>query len=315
MKDTISYYTDVKEICDRLAFPADAKEEFLNIEKRLAETPQFFSELAEQVDRLCKERVSIHNILPEIKGIAEKYGIHFFTLNFIFVMHCSVYTREKYAEEGLPDSLFWDGLADLKYKLSECRNVKGINGTFTEGWYEGFLRLGRFTLGRFQFEPFGLYEGEDKKLECGYVLKKGTRFVIIHIPGSGVPLTDEVRSCSYKMAYDYFKEWVGNETVLLNTYSWLLYPRAAEFLPESSNIVKFMKDFDIYEWSESEQFFDAWRVFGKTAELPPAQWAEDTSLQRAYKKWILNGNKAGAGKGFIVMHNGENVTHIKDYFG
>ncbi len=229
-------------------------------------------------------------------------------------MHCAYYTRIRYKEKELPDSLFWDGLADMKYKLSECREIKGVNGTFVAGWYEGFLRIGRFTLGRFQYEPCGLYDEEDMKLECGYVLKKGTRYLNMHIPNSGVSLTDDVRSKSFALAYDYFREWVGSDTVLIQTNSWLLYPRTPEFLPENSNIVKFMKDFDIIKWQEREEFSDAWRVFGKSAELPPENWYENTSLQRAYKKWILSGCKSGYGTGFVVMHKGENVTHIKGFF-
>lgn len=311
----INYYDIVAEICERLNFPQDAREDFLLTERKIGETPEMTEVFEKQIQRFYKDdSLSMRDINTEIKILADKYGINYCTLKFVFLMHCAPYTRELYAQNNLPDEMFWDGLADLNCKLSDCRELEGVNGTIAEGWYDGFLRLGRFNLGRFQYEPYGVRTGEDLRLECGYTVKKNERFLVMHIPASGVSLTDDVRSKSYELAYDFFKEWAGGDTVLIHTDTWLLYPRTPEFLPEKSNIIKFMKDFDIYEWKEKDEFSDAWRIFGKSAELPPEEWYDNNSLRRGYKKWIVDGNKSGTGRGFVVMHKGKNVTHIKDFF-
>ena len=314
-EEKINYYVTTEEICQKLNFPQDAKGCFLDVEKKIISIPELAEAFEKQVRFFVDDdSASMRTANEELLILSERFSINYLTLKFVYLLHCAPYTRKKYAERNLPDSLFWDGLADLNCKLKECREMEGVNGTTAECWYENFLRLNRFTLGRFQYEPFGIHTRDDLKLECGYVVKKNSRFVVLHIPGSGIPLTDEQRSKSYELAYDFFKDWAGGDTVLLHTDTWLLYPKASEFLPEKSNILKFMKDFDIYEWKEKENFSDAWRLFGRSATLPVEEWHEDNSLRCAYKNWIAGGNKSGSGRGFIVMHKGKNVTHIKDFF-
>ena len=58
--------------------------------------------------------------------------------------------------------------------------------------------------------------------------------------------------------------------------SWLLYPPYRDILSPASNVVSFAGDWDILSSQESEEFHDAWRVFGAASKLPPEQWPEDT---------------------------------------
>lgn len=60
--------------------------------------------------------------------------------------------RENYRAAGLTDELFWDTIADLKFKLIECYDVYGIWGTFVASWYPWFYTMHRFKLGRLQYE-------------------------------------------------------------------------------------------------------------------------------------------------------------------
>lgn len=305
----------LSKVCDKLSISSEAKKCFISAEINLKKNQEIFDKFLENVELFSNDmKACLRDRIPEIDIIAEKIGIHKFTLHFIFAVYCSFYTKQMYFEKGLDESLFWDGMMDLSYKLKECVEVFGVYGIFVLDWYEGFLHCGRFTLGRFQYEPCGLYEGEDKKLECGYILKKNTRFISFHIPSSGESLTDEVRNASYEKAYYYFKDWVGSDTVLLDCHSWLLFPDNRKILPPSSNVLKFLDDFEIYKENYEQQFSDAWRVFGKSYSLPVENWPEETSMQRGYKKWILEGNSTGNGNGFIVLKDGKNVTHIKDFY-
>ena len=90
--------------------------------------------------------------------------------------------------------------------------------------------------------------------------------------------------------------------------SWLLYPPYRGILSPTSNVVSFAGDWDILSSQESEEFHDAWRVFGAASKLPPEQWPEDTSMRRAYKKWILEGHKAGSGFG-VLLFDGEKILN------
>ena len=311
----MNYTEFTKEVCQTLSFPAEAETCFLGLERNLSENPDFAASLEELVDRFCRDQTRhLGEIMPMVEALAAEHGENPYTLDLVYIIHCAYHTRIRYREAGLSEKLFWDGMADLRYKLLECMECKNVPGTFVAPWNEGFLRLGRFTLGRFQYEPTGCYHGEDMTLECGYTVTEGTRYLNFHIPSSGVPLTDEVRLDSYRQAYAYFREWAGGDVVLLHTSSWLLYPEHRMILPPHSNILRFMDDFAIYASDETEHFGNAWRVFGAYADLPASEWPEDTSMRRAFKSHILAGGKSGHGSGFIVMHNGENVTHKAGYF-
>ena len=311
----MNYTEFVKEACSTLSFPANATTCFLGVEWDLTQNADLAAAMEEQVVRFTTDPSQhLGEIIPVIESLAAQHGENPYTLDFVYILHCAYHTRIRFREAGLSEKLFWDGMMDLRYKLLECMECKNVPGTFVAAWNEGFLRLARFTLGRFQYEPTGVYQGEDMTLACGYTITKGTRYLNFHIPSSGQPLTDDVRLDSYRQAYDYFREWVGSDVVLLHTSSWLLNPEHRRILPSHSNILRFMDDFEIYASSEKDTFGNAWRIFGAYAELPASQWPEDTSIRRAFKAHILAGGKSGGGNGFIVMHNGENVTHIPQYF-
>jgi len=91
-----------------------------------------------------------------------------------------------------------------------------------------------------------------------------------------------------------------------------LYPEQYNFLPEKSNIRRFMDDFDIQFFSNQAEFEDAWRIFGKSSLKPLEEWDEKTSIQKAYKKRLLEGKPVGDAMGFIIMENGINVTKNKN---
>ena len=67
-----------------------------------------------------------------------------------------------------------------------------------------------------------------------------------------------------------------------------------------------MDDFEIFDSSEHEGFGDDWRVFGHYTDFPLEEWPEDTSLRKAYKKWLTDGNPTGHGCGVIVF-DGEKI--------
>ena len=133
----------------------------------------------------------------------------------------------------------------------------------------------------------------------------------MHIPSTGVPLTDEVRNASYKKAYDFLSKRFKTNKVFLCCSSCLLFGKHTEFLPENSNILKFMSDFHLTASVEKENFGDCWRLFGKYAEGEVKDLPENNSLRRAYKKWLLDGKKTGSGWGCMLIEDGVNVTHRK----
>lgn len=303
MKHCNDYFLLIEEKCE---FPEKARKELEAIAKRLDDEPEF----GKEVDRLRALFMfpKAHNLGRYIKMLAEvseKYGANVYTMNLVFLMCCTELLHKRYNAAGVSDEIFWASIKDYKYKLLECMECKGAVGTFVPGWYEGFFEVDRFCLGRFQFEvrTFPM----DFTTSAGIKIKKGEKAVNIHIPSSGVPLTDEVRFESYKKAYDYFKDCRIDGNIYFICNSWLLFPGHTEFLPEHLNILKFLGDFEIFECRERAGFGDDWRVFGHFTELPLSQWPEDTALRKAYKNRLLEGKRTGSGHGVIVF-DGEKIV-------
>ncbi|MBQ9769938.1 MAG: hypothetical protein IJW27_07005, partial [Clostridia bacterium] len=151
-------------------------------------------------------------------------------------------------------------------------------------------------LGRFQYEiiKFGYdYKKGDK------VLTPETKVLNVHIPASGEPLSEELAKESLKMAKEFYKDEIG-EPFACKCSSWLLYPEHEQMLDKSSNIYRFMKMFDCFDYGIEKSNLDLPRIFG-TCEMRPAYLPEKTSLQRAYKKHLLAGGKTGYGVGVLFL--------------
>lgn len=204
--------------------------------------------------------------------------------------------------KGIDEEIFWKSIEDMHWKLLECKECEGVWGTFVPGWYRGFFDMTRFGLGRFQFEETGF--DADYYEKCGVVLKRGDKVYNFHIPSAG-PLTDEKRIDSYKQAYQFFGGKDG-EPMAFVCGSWLLYDGHREFLPENSNILRFMDDFDIIRSQEREKFSDGWRVFGRYSDGPVDDLPEDTSIRRAFKQRLQQGKPTGYGYG-VILFDGEKI--------
>ncbi|MBQ3537214.1 MAG: DUF5596 domain-containing protein [Clostridia bacterium] len=302
------HYSDfVRNFMEKYEYPAEAIETFTRVLRRLDSEKEFGDKMDKLVEGyMYPEADNMQEYLNGVIELSKEYDENECTLDFIFLLLCTPIVYERYMERGLSEQLFWDTMADMKYKLIECIKCEEVPGTFVAGWYNGFFKLERFCYGRFQFEETDYGNDFDFVTKAGYRLTKGQPMIGFHIPSSGVPLTDEVRLDAYKKAYEAYKHLFPDGIMFFSCGSWLLYPRHKEFLPEKSNILRFMSDFEIISWSESEDFHDAWRIFDKYSDLPADQLPTDTSLRKAYAEWLKAGNKGGGGNGVIVF-DGEKI--------
>jgi len=254
------------------------------------------------------------NALENMNKVAELSGVHTYTVQFLMYLFFSEHLRVLYEEKGIEEEIYYDSMYDLKCKLIECYKMHDIWGAFVAWWFDGFFTLSRFALGRLQFELNHLgidyvkkgidteyYNVTSSEISFG---KKDT-VINMHIPSRG-DLAHEKCIDSYKKAYKFYDKYQKDGVLGFVCHSWLLYAKHKEFLPQNSNIVKFISDFDIYNSHESDSFGDAWRVYYKDAKKPVDELPTDTSLRRAYTEWLRAGNKAGGGDGFF-MFDGEKV--------
>ena len=279
----------------------------MNLEAMLDENEALAHVMDDIVYRyVVTEQLPMADALAEIKQVAAQFDQNEYALDLLLIINSLPRLHEKYRENNIPDEIFYESMDDIRCKVNECVENKGVVGTFVADWYDRFFKLTCFGYGRFQYEVM-TYEGEDFTMSSGKVFKAGDKYINMHIPSRGIPLTDEVRLASYKAAYPHFAHLFEDGIVIFGCSSWLLYPRHREFLPAGMNLLKFMGDFEMVTGKETpDDFHDRWRVFGRYTNLPDDQLPKDTSLRRAYAEWLQAGNPTGRGFG-IIAFDGKNI--------
>lgn len=230
------------------------------------------------------------------KRAGEIVGVHAYSAELLLFICFSKHLRELYRLRGISDRIWFDSMSDLKWKLWECKAVKGIWGSFVAGWFPGFFNLTRFALGRLQFEIVE-FDGEYEK--NGKALKKGDKVINVHIPRTLTPLDKESRDDAYAQAAEFFRNMTDGAPIAFVCSSWLLYPEAEKILPAHSNIRGFMADYDMIrsKTNGEGEYGDMWRLFDMDFTGDLNDYPEDSSLRRAYKKFLLDGNRTGSGYG------------------
>lgn len=228
------------------------------------------------------------NIISELVGL-ERERINL-PLHAILLSQ----SEKLFAARGCSHEIWRNTVMDIRWKCPECKKLKGFTGLIGTQWYGGFLHATRYALGRLQFEilpsPIA-YKSEN------FDVKIGTPTINVHIPADyRNPLDKKNRDESYAAARDFFKDKL--DKIIFHCSSWLLLPAHKFILPEGSNIRAFMEEYEIAESSESTA--NLWRIFN-TYEIyeNPALYPEETSLQRAYKKFMFEGGKPGGARGFL----------------
>ncbi len=231
-------------------------------------------------------------IFDRTRKISELTGVHDYTVELLVFMCMTKHLKEVYAEKGIDMRIYRDSVLDLKWKLDECKAVKGICGSFVSPWFRGFFDLTRFALGRLQFEIITTWQDYEKN---GVKLKRDKSKVInVHIPRTGTPLDKESCDKAYAQAREFFKDQVG-ESCPFVCYSWLLYPENKNILQPNTNTYRFMSEYDIIGW-EVNNGEDLWRLFD-TDEKNPDRLPADSSMRRAYIEHLKNGGRVGCGFG------------------
>lgn len=239
-------------------------------------------------------------IAEDVERFADSLNEHIYTVNYVFFV-CATKTLEKlYEEKGIDKQIFYDTIMDISYKENECEEQKGVYGVFAANWYRDIFKAKTFKLGRLQYQECECYILEKGPYKYGDVtVKNGDKVYHIHIPSCG-PLTKELREESYKKAYDFLDKTHNGKVVLL-CRTWLLYEKNPEFLGADSNVVDFMKDFDLLP--EYVEISDANmnRIFGYEYDGKPENLPRKTRMQRAVADWYEKGNHLGTGAGVIIM--------------
>lgn len=293
----------LKSFMEEYKYPEEAQKTLLEVYEKVKNDEK----LTYVTDNYYKEKINIDKPEGPLGEISTNMEINFYTLKLLTYLILTKDLKEEYLKRGISQKVYYDTVEDLKYKMKECLEVYGVWGIFSPGWYNNVFRLKTFVLGRLAYN-MGVYEDVEVKI-AGRTIKKGSKVINIHIPSSGKPFDKEARIYSYSMAAEFFKEEFSGEYPVFKCDSWLLYEKHKEILGEKSNITSFINDFKIViskETDDSSNFL--WRVFGKDYMLPPEELPENTSMRRAFRKWLIEGKKLGGGMGLFVFNTEKRIT-------
>ena len=290
-----TWQENLREFGQEHEFPVEAMESLTGDLQTVSENDRLFELFRSWEEAYWKSpELDYETLWKELERAGEEEGVSGYTLDLLFAIGISRRTWELYEERGISRRIFHDSMADLHWKLLECRKMYGIWGTFVAWWFPWWFELKRFALGRLQFElvPF-----EHEYEKDGIVLHEDSTVINVHIPSCG-PLSPEKCRDSYARAAEFFRGHFQDRPVVFMCESWLLYPPHEKILPEHSNIRTFMSDYDVFKVVEDNG--DLWRIFYGAEKNGFENLPEHTGLERAYKKWLLEGHKAGYGYGVYV---------------
>ena len=289
------WQANLQDFASEHEFPAEATESLQDALEIIGADDRLYAIFRTWEENYWKDPdMDYQTLWATLEALDGTDGISKYTLELLFIIGISRRTRELYEEQGISMEIFHDSMADMHWKLLECHKMYGIWGTFVIEWFPWWFRLKRFALGRLQFERITF---EDEYEKDGLILHKDSPVINVHIPSCG-PLDPEAFKASYAKAAEFYKEEFQNQPLVFVCNSWLLFPAHKEILPEHSNIRAFMNDFDVYKSNEDNG--DLWRIYYGAEEKGFENLPENTGLERAYKKWLMDGHMAGYARGVYL---------------
>lgn len=296
-------------ILEKCAFPADAVVFFKDLATRLI-AGGLEEEFNSFIDEYYATGCDADKLDVILQSFSDRTGENFYSCWMLLLLLASERAKPLYEKRGVPDEIFWDTFTDLRCKALECKEVKGVWGTFVADWYDLFCLCRIIKFGRIEYQD-ATYDSDEERTYGNVTLTKGMKILSMHIPSSGEPFDPEARLKSYKMAFDFYTKELGEDVLVCKCGSWLLYPPYKKAFPENSNSSSFMDDFDLFKLyndtpGEYKEFDDKWRVYGRDHEKPLAELPEDTAMRRGFKKYFLEGGRPGCADGYFVF-DGEKV--------
>lgn len=278
--------TFLEEFSQRIDLPADAASTLAKTYAAVKDTESF-----QNLSAMITKRESFEKIAETIKTDAETLKLDWHTYAMAVLCANVPVIRERYAEKGAGDDIFWESMVDFRCKINECKKVYGVWGIDPITWYAGFFEAKIFKLGRLEYEvrDEGVYS--------------------VHIPSCGALHHEDVLD-SYKRAYVFFGGKDGAILPFLCS-SYLLFPAYQKAVfPENGNIHRFAEDFTIIRIDDKQNFRDAWRVFDRPYTGDLSVLPQNTSLQRAFVAYMKENDNFGTGLG-LFLFDGETIRTDK----
>ena len=267
---------ELKELCKGIQLPEEACGRVFEEYEKIT-----LAEMERQLNSLM-ERKTAEKAYHHLVNCLGKDPDNMKMLMCQLVCACRDYDR--YKELGISDEIYFDTMKCFTRFLGERRMRTG-EILFDRGWWTyRQVSMVLFRIGELEYELTN-FEGKDA--------------VSIHIPSDAAFVLENVE-VSLRLAADFIQR-VYPEYAQAEYFceSWLLSPRLAELVKETSNIRKFQKLFIIKKDMPEDTEYMEW-MFGKESGTSLEELPENTSLQIKTKELMKNGRNIGAGVGILT---------------
>lgn len=267
---------ELKKLCKGIQLPTEAcRRVFEEYEK------VNLAEMGRQLNSLM-ERETAEKAYHQLVNCLGKDPDNMKMLMCQLVCICRDYDR--YKAMGISDEIYFETMKCFTRFLGERRGRTG-EVLFDRGWWTyRQVSMTLFRIGELEFELTN-FEGKDA--------------ISIHIPSDAVFIPENVEA-SLRLAADFIQRvYPGYAQAEYFCESWLLSPRLAELVKETSNIRKFQKLFIIKKDMPEDTEYMEW-MFGKEPGTSLEELPENTSLQIKTKELMRNGGNIGACVGILT---------------
>lgn len=260
---------ELKELCEKIDLPSEAKKAVLEISLNLPKTPL--------LKTITDPKTAKSSYLELKKLCSYESG---FTM-LAYMLTAALNTYDLYVKKSIDNKIFFDTMECFSRFVGEHKASFGCYGFDRAWWTYRQLSMTLFRIGELEYE----FRDDEKTIH-------------IHIPTRANIYLNSCRE-SYEVMQNFVREHYSDKSeykMVLN--SWLLSPALDKLLDSESNIIKFKNCFDIQSFDSEAKEFLQW-VYGKM-DIEYSNLPEYTSLQKNMKKFLLNGGTVGSAKGNLI---------------
>ena len=285
---------EMELLCQRYGAHPDCTAFLGKAYEKLRANEEAFSVFLQQVQVYKDDYLFDHKpVMAALRDLEATTGLAWETIHMLYTIYLLPSLEALYEKENIEKERFADFVGNVRASMGPGKETYGLRIAW---WFMDFFKLKLFTVGRLQYRRRCFRQDTP----CGdQVFPENSYYLDVHIPGGG-SLTPALCQDSYKRAVEFYKERFGDENIVIGCYSWLLSPDLDSLLPESSNILAFAHQYTLTETVPDTGFDFLGYAFGiheKPEDLTTLP--ERSSLQRALKTWLLEGNILRLGKGYF----------------
>ena len=201
-------------------------------------------------------------------------------LSFLYMCQA---LEERYQKLGIGEAILMDTLRDIVRWTENWTLVKGHLCLFELTWLERIMDARLFKVGRLQF-----YMAPARLDVPEFGIRQGDPVVELHIP-RGEKMTPEAVDASLAQGKAFLERYFPEyHYEYLTCISWLLDEKLKEYLPETSNIIRFGNRFHKV-FSQESNFLLRFLFRWDTSEENLAQQVCNTQFQKTIRDAVLRG--------------------------